>query len=316
MTVYYQTSSSNFFLEQRSPKTLNLTNASAVYVTTSVPIQTLCTTWVQADDSKDYKNQFFLLPMEQYSNCCSIVLENCNDSNRPCAIVMGLDSEKLQISSAVDAKYLSAKIFPKGNISISIWELYNLTDGLYSLKLEGGRPFIVYRYDVSNGRFFPSEPISDTLCGNMSLSNVINVNSSSITDSPSSGQTVNSVINSTDATTVSVTENSSAEQTAARTADDKYNVTVTTSNGLNDTDQNVTKSTQKSVGNVVASNIAFLYEELPEDDRILNEYMIAVIVSLCTAIFAVIALISTFLLLEILTRRKQLRNSKIRPMLS
>ncbi|KAK3101994.1 hypothetical protein FSP39_007969 [Pinctada imbricata] len=63
-------------------------------------------------------------------------------------------------------------------------------------------------------------------------------------------------------------------------------------------------------------NYDYLYHEVPGDDSNLHDYMIAVIVSLCVAIFAVIAVISTFFLLEFLSRRKQLRNTKIRPFVS
>lgn len=44
--------------------------------------------------------------------------------------------------------------------------------------------------------------------------------------------------------------------------------------------------------------------------------LLAVIISLSTAIFAVILVISIFLLMELMTRRRQIRNTKIRPFVS
>ena len=44
--------------------------------------------------------------------------------------------------------------------------------------------------------------------------------------------------------------------------------------------------------------------------------LLAVIISLSVAIFAVVAVISIFLLMELMSRRRQIRNTKIRPFVS
>ncbi|XP_005097259.1 chitinase-like protein PB1E7.04c [Aplysia californica] len=53
-----------------------------------------------------------------------------------------------------------------------------------------------------------------------------------------------------------------------------------------------------------------------EDDEDTTRPMIAVVVSLSVAIFAVIALISVYMLMEMASRRKHVRNTKIRPFVS
>lgn len=57
----------------------------------------------------------------------------------------------------------------------------------------------------------------------------------------------------------------------------------------------------------------FFWEDGDEDSV---KPLIAVVVSLCVAIFAVIALISGYMLVEIMTRRKHVRNTRIRPFVS
>lgn len=70
------------------------------------------------------------------------------------------------------------------------------------------------------------------------------------------------------------------------------------------------KEVDKSVTNVFFSGVDYVDEEDSQKP------LIAVIVSLCVSIFAVFAVISIFMLLELLSRRNQLRNTKIRPFVS
>lgn len=80
------------------------------------------------------------------------------------------------------------------------------------------------------------------------------------------------------------------------------------------TNQNTSNSSQHTViGGVPSYNIFF--QDVEEDDYS-QEYMMAVVLSLCVAIFAVIAVISSFLLMEFISRQKQIRNTKIRPFVS
>lgn len=53
-----------------------------------------------------------------------------------------------------------------------------------------------------------------------------------------------------------------------------------------------------------------------EEDEDTARPLIAVVVSLCVSIFAVIALISGYMLMEVMSRRKHVRNTKIRPFVS
>ena len=56
--------------------------------------------------------------------------------------------------------------------------------------------------------------------------------------------------------------------------------------------------------------------EWAEDDFDKSRPMIAVVLSLSVAIFAVVAMISTYMLMEIMSTRSNVRNTKIRPFLS
>lgn len=77
--------------------------------------------------------------------------------------------------------------------------------------------------------------------------------------------------------------------------------------------QNASNSSHAANGKSPSYNIFF--QDVEEDDYS-QEYMMAVVLSLCVAIFAVIAVISSFLLMEFISRQKQIRNTKIRPFVS
>lgn len=77
--------------------------------------------------------------------------------------------------------------------------------------------------------------------------------------------------------------------------------------------QNASNSSLVVQGKSPGYNIFF--QDVEEDDHS-QEYMMAVVLSLCVAIFAVIAVISSFLLMEFISRQKQIRNTKIRPFVS
>ncbi|GFR85708.1 hypothetical protein ElyMa_006034700 [Elysia marginata] len=74
----------------------------------------------------------------------------------------------------------------------------------------------------------------------------------------------------------------------------------------------VVLKTSQGEGQVHGGQI-FYWEEDKEDT---TRPLIAVVVSLCVAIFAVIALISGYMLAEMVSRRKHVRNTKIRPFVS
>ncbi|BFZ15738.1 hypothetical protein BsWGS_18777 [Bradybaena similaris] len=80
----------------------------------------------------------------------------------------------------------------------------------------------------------------------------------------------------------------------------------------NDGEVNPTGSVGSKLKQSVADEV-FFWEDGDEDSV---KPLIAVVVSLCVAIFAVIALISGYMLVEIMTRRKHVRNTRIRPFVS
>lgn len=77
--------------------------------------------------------------------------------------------------------------------------------------------------------------------------------------------------------------------------------------------QNASNNSHAANGKSPSYNIFF--QDVEEDDHS-QEYLMAVVLSLCVAIFAVIAVISSFLLMEFISRQKQIRNTKIRPFVS
>jgi hypothetical protein len=186
---------------------------------------------------------------------------------------------------------------------------------------------------VSNATLNHNE---NTTVSNVSLtlqdSNTSNVSSNHSLSDESFQTNVSSPINSTLNNTID--KSAFVEVTTTSVNTTKTTTTTTTLNSTNSsetekrdqkieiggisfqfqTNQNTSNGTHHVVsGGVPSYNIFF--QDVEEDDYS-QEYMMAVVLSLCVAIFAVIAVISSFLLMEFISRQKQIRNTKIRPFVS
>ncbi|OWF44580.1 uncharacterized protein LOC110458173 [Mizuhopecten yessoensis] len=288
--------------------TVNLTGQPEVVVSSAEPIQTLCTTWVQQQTSHEqqvYRNQYLPLPVDLMSGCNVAIVQNCE--NKTCILAMSASTTEAldirQSSEKSKSTVLCVRTSVLGDRKYQIWDLWNLTDGVYVLETQDSAPLMVFILDLFSGRFFPLER---STCN-------ASIDSQSIQGTSGNKPVSNAAIHSAQSLAANVTGEPSVSLLS--------NTTEVNSNGTsNSSSINTTpvastvKTTTKHV--VVVSQYSFMYDGVSDDDRILNEYMIAVIVSLGTAIFAVIAFLSTFLLLEVLSRRRQLGNSKIRPMVS
>ncbi|XP_069132246.1 uncharacterized protein [Argopecten irradians] len=287
---------------------VNLTGYSEVVVSSSEPIQTSCTTWIKRDtpyDQQVYRNQYSPLPVAQMSSCNIAVVQNCENSS--CILAMSestsgnLDIRNLSEKSKT--LYASIRTIMVDNRKYHIWSIGNLSDGLYVIETQDNAPLMVFVQDLSFGRFFPLET---SACNTSMITQSMVVTPGSKASPTDALVTPQSLVETTSGYhNVSLQSNTSIDSTGSSITGAINSTSVTSSSSS-------TTPTQQ----VVVSKYSFVYDEISDDDRILNEYMIAVIVSLGTAIFAVVAVLSTFLLLEVLSRRRQLGNSKIRPMVS
>ncbi|XP_060072455.1 uncharacterized protein LOC132552312 [Ylistrum balloti] len=293
------------------PLTVNLTGQSEVVVLSAEPIQTLCTTWVQhptSHDQQTYRNQYLPLPMDYMSSCNVAVVQNC--VNNTCILAMSastsgfLDIRRSSEKSKTTIE--SARTVVLEDRKFHIWNIWNLTDDVYVLETQDNIPLMVFVQDLSVGRFFPLEP---SACN-------ASVDSQSISVTPGNKAASTAVTIATHTQVVNSTGENSFPSYSNTTAIDSTGTSITSSISSSSVTSTVKSTTSPTTKHVVVSKYSFMYDDISDDDRILNEYMIAVIVSLGTAIFAVVAVLSTFLLLEVLSRRRQLGNSKIRPMVS
>ena len=303
------------------PTAINLTQKDFIYITSDVDIGILCNVWIQSEKKSIYRNTFFIPSFHRWTSCSFIDIYNCTDSVCVRVISQNMTNESLQITSSSNNMIIPATEIQFGNKTTSSWEIGYVADAIYRIGIHENIPIIVFKSDLSAGRFSPVDPFPLYLCENISYAS-INQNSpsnqtlsSSVTQTHilTSGSNVGAVNSTTSTYSVTILNSFIGNETTNQTSSDK----TTNNNQTHYSEQLLSGSnvTAKSTYQVdLRSKYAFLYQELPEDDKVLNEYMVAVIVSLGTAIFAVVALITTCLLLEMLSRRRQLGNSKIRPM--
>lgn len=260
-----------------------------VSITSSIPVQALSTSWINRVSGYNTRNVFFVFPLLRYSYCTIFIAENC--VNSLCVIALAkIPSGRIKISSQYSDKDVSSINLYTVNKTYSVWEIHNLTDGVYSLQLyDSLESLIVFRINQMEMRYQSLMPVSNSTCQKLFVPN-------------------NTITSDGANSSSSISPNVSSDKIEANSSHLNYRTYSNDSNIDNDTTA-VKKLSNREL-------FPFMYAELPEDDREVNEYMIAVIVSLCTAIFAVIAVISIFLLRELITKRKQIGNSKIRPFVS
>ena len=371
-----------------SPAEINFTGATHAILYATKPIQVLVTTFITGIDGKHNKNVFYLFPTETYSNCYSFIANNCENS--VCALVSAESSGRPDLYYRNGQIKLSNDFLKRVNDTDYVWEIRNLTNGLYFLRaVYENESLIFFNFDSRSGDFSVAFPNINVCCDCLSVPNSTIENQENMqgaTDiTTKAGDTYNFTSVTTDDNVATVVTDSLASNTSSSTttfsnssynselsslisesftrspdpfnatldyttnqtthkpnsylnttisqksncSNDMINCTERSTNTSDTTNEELPRPSYQSQSNASITvdisgdggddgqpNYDYLYHEAPEDDSILQDYMTAVIVSLCVAIFAVIAVISTFLLLEFVSRRKQLRNTKIRPFVS
>lgn len=275
-------------IQQFVAVTLNFTGSLFVSITSSIPVQTLYMSWISGVSGYKTRNVFFVFPLVRYSYCTTFIAENCLNSLCVVALAM-IPSGRIKVSSKNSEKEITSTNLYTLNKTYSLWEIHNLTDGVYSIQLyDNFESLIVFRLNQMEMRYHSLMPVSNSTCHKLFVPNII------VTSEGANSST-------------SFSSNVSSDSIEANSSHLSYRSYSNDSNINNDTA--VKKLTNREL-------FPFMYEEIPDDDKEVSEYMVAVIVSLCTAIFAVIAVISIFLLKDLISKRKQIGNSKIRPFVS
>lgn len=309
---------------------INVSTTRNVYLSSNINVNVIATVNLTTTNFGGELNKISLYPYESHSHCSFFMAFNCS-SNVCGYIVVKKIPDNFTIynkSGVVDVNF--PKLKEQGNSSVTSFEVTGLSNGYYFLQADDDTPFVLFEYNSIYGRYTQTMSVNSSNC--YAVSSVSNLSRSSIDTSAIKAE--NDQNNESFQTSNITSEIENENITGAFNETESYNVTslpITYDNKVRETAQNVpkvgprmylTSNSSTSNDSTVVQQIdnrlifPFMYEEIPEDDNVLNEYLIAVIVSLCTAICAVIGVISTFLLLEFLRRRRHVGNTKIRPFVS
>ncbi|KAL5006672.1 hypothetical protein ScPMuIL_015478 [Solemya velum] len=260
---------------------LNVTGANFCAIRSSQPVEVLVIAAIVSFEGIIYRNVFTLPPMENTFVCQRIAVTDCY--NHECLLVAITNFTSVAFVDGLCDFDISNTSFQTGDNIYSVSRYSNLSNGLYIIhSLDQSYSFISFRLDRTKGSFYPTGLLESYL----------------------SEQTPRST--NSNATDKVVTKNCYDTIDGSETGDKS-----TAAEEENQTN----KCTKETIVKSVNPN-PWGFTDSDDDDKAFSEYRVAVIVSLCAAIFAVGALISAFLLIEFMKRRKQLRNTKIRPFVS
>ena len=343
----------NFSIKAYSAQKLNVKEGLVLQLTSSKPIQVMCLTSMQNPQNASFLNLFTVFPME--STFCSWFEISSSFSVEPRVIVVTkktTDYPSLSINGSLvratnysfsDYHVLQIANLPNG---LHFLKLSNSAElAVFVIDRDHGRLYQVRNvnrnkcskiYNSSSSTYVENNientttTDTTTTYANLSSSDLSTSNFSSSYSLTSFSDNSSVNINATTplTSTDNITTNESAFQNVTTVSVNTTNSTVTLGpkTGMNvmeleiggaapqsQVNQNTSNSTLGSSGGSPSYNIFF--QDVEEDDHS-QEYMMAVVLSLCVAIFAVIAVISSFLLMEFISRQKQIRNTKIRPFVS
>lgn len=327
LTLHISEDVTSILLKGFERKIINITQARYVHLTSSSPVTVMCIVNLTIGiDDNTVSNMLNVFPVEKIAGCSYFTAFNC--ANTTCGYFVTRNTTEdfviLDKEGAVIRRFNSSQ--KQTNGVVSGWDISNISDGIYVLQSERTNvPLAVFYVDVDNGRYYQNVITDNTTTCDITsipistdIADEANLTNNTFTSNETSVPNVllfNSTINSSDITSTGAYSDNNTISThvvavnqSAQSVPKKGLLSYLASNT---TTGNGTDVVEQSINNRLI--FPFMYEEIPDDDSVLNEYLIAVIVSLCTAIFAVIAVISTFLLLELLRRRRQIRNTKIRP---
>ncbi|XP_061173257.1 uncharacterized protein LOC133182410 isoform X2 [Saccostrea echinata] len=339
----------NFTVTSNTVKKLNVSGNLTLQLTSSKPIQVMCLTNVQNGENSSFLNLFTLFPVVPIFCNWLEISSSCFDE--PCLIVL---TKKTSVfpSISINGWLVMAKNYSFGNYNVQ--EITNLRKGQYFLQITDSAGFAVFVLNRDLGRLYQVQPLNKNQCSVIHSSLPSLHSSTAIHSEIESENTTNSNVTTAFRVSKTLTHFSSNHSVTSSNSSDEnstslfvtlilnttteksafVNVTLSSVNATNTTILTTDSSkygrqdkemeigglafqsqTNQNTSNEGAPSYNIFLQDAEEDDNS-QEYMIAVILSLCVAIFAVIAVISSFLLMEFISRQKQIRNTKIRPFVS
>ncbi|XP_050409547.1 uncharacterized protein LOC126824374 [Patella vulgata] len=290
--VLVKTDQTTFQVNLTLNETVSLEFPTAKYVTlmASIPIQVYATTVIVITETQEYiLNDFFIPCQEQYVRCT--MTSSCTEL---CPLVLNGASpfNSTDPNSFEQFSFSDATLSPWFNVSSEIISHYLYNNGII-MKIWTNSSFIYFMCEINTGRVFPL---------GMRLSKLYRA---CVPDIVSKGGQGDGIDNDCDGQIDEENINMEDDDGDSR-IDEDTNFICT----LDDI------TLVKTLPTVAKKKRAPTLLDIAIDEQDSTMPLIAVVLSLTVAIFAVFAVISIFMFLELLSRRKQIRNTKIRPFVS
>lgn len=299
--------SSEIVLDQLGTNISLITRTSSAWLSASLAVSVYIKVKVCSNDSASRvcdENGFYLPSVEHYFTCEGNKSKDGCICTCPSVFQRTIDPESFHFFRNV------SESMPTSTYPLTVGALFDVTTSIYPSIGDAGsddiiittnNSFLVFRHDRVNTNFLPAgSTLANSICEPNSA-NILFHNCDGI-------DTVDSFAESAKQDTLYSTAN--PNECLCEFVQDSIlftpaNEKTSAVSGPAATSNNVAYSSR---GRAVE------YWEEEEEDK--TKPLIAVVVSLCVAIFAAIALITGYMLVEVTSRRKHVRNTKIRPFVS
>lgn len=292
VTVYLETSVSSYDIKDSAALQLNFVNDCYIMLKSARPIQIMYITNVTSSDERAmYKNDFILPPLEQYIGYQAFSLKKQHNASTLVAISpSALGDESLsQVWLDYYTNETATRVYKLTQENVTVTRVGNLQGTYHSI--------LDMKINTSYGILYDADRSSFSVLGMRLTSlnrqcqpNNSSRNSSALYDRACGdwmARNNDSLLAGSDA---SGTGSTGSVKNCVH-EDERFNIPSRFSVKARNTNDHAVDTT-------LSSNI------------------VAVIVSLSVALLAVCAVISSFVLIELISRRKQLRSTKIRPFVS
>ncbi|GFN83548.1 hypothetical protein PoB_001005400 [Plakobranchus ocellatus] len=262
------------------------------------------------------ENGFFLPSVDSYMSCKGTrTKDSTAKCNCTCPSVFQRDLNPLSFLAAQGLNLSSQWTRPASSVyPLLVGELYDVSTSIaravdfrdaFDIIVNTNLSFLVFRQDFLNLNFLPAG-MSLISSGLPTVCEGIDALDSAFTQSPFLEAACN----------VTVTSEKAASEDLSCVCELMPGTSLTFRPGSSGF---ITSYSSGKISSVVLTNVhagggEILFWEKDKEDT--TRPLIAVIVSLCVSIFAVVALISGYMLVEMVSRRKHVRNTKIRPFVS
>ncbi|GAB1599917.1 uncharacterized protein LOC115213987 [Argonauta hians] len=295
VTVTLENTVASYTVKDSDALQLNFINESYIMLKSVKPIQVMYITNVTSYDQKTmFKNDFILPPLEQYIGYQAFSLKKQHNASSLVAVspsTLG-DEPSSQMFLDYYTNETATRVYKLTQENVTVTRVGNLQGTYHSI--------MDIKINTSYGMIYDADRSSFSVLG-MRLT------------------TLNKQCQSLNISSFNISENGISKQSNCNEqvlSDGNETISAFEESGSLLSSQSVLVKNEDSLKMPSRFSVKGSKDTHHITDTSLSSNIVAVIVSLSVALFAVCVVIASFVLIELITRRKQLRSTKIRPFVS